>query len=121
MIRISDRLFQAARAGDILYGLATQSLMQMILVLLAAVTASQAPGQIFSPGARLEKLYEGGHLTEGVAAGPDGAIYFSDITSTEETAMQAGHILRFDPATKKTTVYRLPSGMSNGIKFDAQG
>ena len=66
-------------------------------------------------------MYEGGHLTEGVAAAPDGTIYFSDITFTRETAMQAGHILRFDPATKKTTVYRSPSGMSNGIKFDAQG
>ena len=93
----------------------------MILLLLVAFTASQVPGQIFSPGAKLEKVYEGGHLTEGVAAAPDGTIYFSDITFTRETAMQAGHILRFDPATKKTTVYRSPSGMSNGIKFDAQG
>jgi gluconolactonase len=95
--------------------------MQTIPLLLAAFTASQVLGQIFSPGAKLEKLYEGGHLTEGVAAGPDGGIYFSDITFTRETAMQAGHILRFDPETKKTTVYRSPSGMSNGIKFDAQG
>ena len=75
--------------------------------------------QIFAPGAKLEKLYEGGHLTEGAAAGPDGAVYFSDITFTTETGMQAGHIMRYDPGTRKTSVYRSPSGMSNGLKFDA--
>ncbi|HWP49737.1 MAG TPA: hypothetical protein VNM22_21455, partial [Candidatus Limnocylindrales bacterium] len=38
---------------------------------------------IIPPGAKLEKLFEGGCvLTEGVAAGPDGMIYFSDITFT---------------------------------------
>lgn len=35
--------------------------------------------------------------------------------------MQAEHILRYDPSTKKTVVYRSPSGMSNGIELDAQG
>lgn len=79
------------------------------------------PAQVFAPGAKLEKLYEGGHLTEGVTAAPDGTMYFSDITFTSEAGMQAGHILRFDPRTGKTTVFRSPSGMSNGLKFDAQG
>ena len=77
--------------------------------------------QIFAPGAKLEKVFEGGHLTEGVTAAPDGTMYFSDITFTTETAMQAGHIMRFDPKTGKATVFRSPSGMSNGLKFDAQG
>lgn len=65
--------------------------------------------------------YEGGHLTEGVAVAPDGTVFFSDITFTTETGMQAGHILRYDPKSDKTVVYRSPSGMSNGLKFDAQG
>jgi gluconolactonase len=95
--------------------------MRIITLLLAAVTAPQISGQIFPSGARLEKLYEGGHLTEGAAVAPDGSVYFSDITFTKETAMQAGHILKYNPATGKTSVYRSPSGMSNGIKFDAQG
>ena len=77
--------------------------------------------QFFASGARLERLYQGGHLTEGAAVAPDGSVYFSDITFTTETGMQAGHILRYDPASGKTVVYRSPSGMSNGIKFDAQG
>ncbi|MBI3990437.1 MAG: SMP-30/gluconolactonase/LRE family protein [candidate division NC10 bacterium] len=82
---------------------------------------------IIPPGAKLEKLFEGGCvLTEGVAAGPDGMMYFSDITFTfrckdEKGAMEAGHIWRYDPKTGKTTIFRSPSGMSNGIKFDAQG
>jgi len=82
---------------------------------------------IISPEARLEKLFEGGCvLTEGVAAGPDGMMYFSDITFTfrckdQKGAMEAGHIWRYDPKTGKTTIFRSPSGMSNGIKFDADG
>jgi len=83
--------------------------------------AAHAAAQIFAPGAKLEKIFEGGHLTEGVAAAPDGMVYFSDITFTTETKMQAGHIMRFDPRTRTVSVYRSPSGMSNGIKFDARG
>jgi gluconolactonase len=35
--------------------------------------------------------------------------------------MQAGHIWRFDPRSGKTSIFRSPSGMSNGIIFDAKG
>ena len=82
---------------------------------------------IVAPGAKLEKLFDGGVvLTEGCAAAPDGTIYFSDITFThvakeKKQPLEAGHIWKFDPKTKKTTIFRSPSGMSNGIKFDAQG
>lgn len=82
---------------------------------------------IISPDAKLEKLFEGGCvLTEGVAAGHDGMIYFSDITFTfmckdDKGAMEAGHIWRYNPKTGETTIFRSPSGMSNGIKFDAEG
>ena len=34
---------------------------------------------------------------------------------------QAGNIWRYDPATGATTIFRSPSGMSNGIKFDRDG
>ncbi len=95
--------------------------MRTSSVLLLTFSAAQLAAQIFAPGAKLEKLYEGGHLTEGVAVAPDGTVFFSDITFTTETGMQAGHIMRFDPRSNKTTVYRSPSGMSNGLKFDAQG
>lgn len=91
------------------------------LILLLAATALQISAQGFPSGAKLEKLFEGGHLTEGAAVAPDGSVFFSDITFTTETGMQAGHIMRYDPVTRKTSVFRSPSGMANGIKFDAQG
>lgn len=89
---------------------------------------SPAFGQdpIVPPDARLEKLFEGKVLTEGVAAGHDGFMYFSEITFSHKSrgldgSIEAGHIWKFDPASGKTTIFRSPSGMSNGIKFDAAG
>lgn len=78
--------------------------------------------------ARLDRIFDGGcMLTEGVAAGHDGMIYFSDITFTafckdaNGRFSQAGNIFRFDPTTGQTSVFRSPSGMSNGLKFDRDG
>ena len=76
---------------------------------------------ILDPAARPEQIFSGGVLTEGVTSAPDGLIYFSDITFTHSSGMQAGHIMRYDPKTGKVTTFRSPSGMSNGLKFDAQG
>lgn len=97
---------------------------------LAGATRSAAESDdsgIIPRGAKLEKLFDGACvLTEGVAAGHDGMIYFSDITFTyqckdENGVMEAGHLWRYDPETGITSVFRSPSGMSNGIKFDAAG
>jgi gluconolactonase len=62
--------------------------------------------------AKLEKLWGEGEFTEGPAYGPDHCIYFSDI---------GNRIMKFDPATGKTSEYRKPSGRANGLDFDAQG
>ncbi|HLY09605.1 MAG TPA: SMP-30/gluconolactonase/LRE family protein [Planctomycetota bacterium] len=64
------------------------------------------------PGSTLELLWNDGEFTEGPAKAPDGSICFSDI---------GNRIMRFDPKTGKTAVYRDPSGRSNGLKFNAQG
>jgi len=81
-----------------------------------AFTLLLAPGaeekSFVAPGAKLEKLWSEGEFTEGPAEGPDGGIYFSDI---------GNRIMKFDPKTSKTTVFRDPSGRSNGLKFDAKG
>lgn len=77
---------------------------------------------IVPKGAKLELLWtrtddvEGG-LTEGVCAAPDGTMYFSDIRRAKDN----GQILRFDPKTKKTTIFSKNSRKSNGLMFDAQG
>jgi gluconolactonase len=62
--------------------------------------------------AKLELLWAEGEFTEGPALAPDGSIVFSDIGNT---------IYRFDPATKKISVYREKSGRSNGLKFNQKG
>ena len=86
------------------------------------VASTNAQNPIVPDGAKLEKLFtretgiEGG-LTEGPAVGPDGSIYFSDITPKENK----GRILRFDPKSGKTTVFAANSRKSNGLAFDAYG
>ena len=92
-----------------------------VLTANAADSSPSGDASIISPDAKLEKLFDGAHFTEGPAVSFDGMVYFSDITFTYESGMQAGHIWKFNPNTGETTVYRSPSGMSNGIKFDAQG
>src|SRR5262245_28856072 len=93
---------------------------------LSFVSTRQAADPIVPPDAKLEKLFEGHVLSEGVSAGHDGFVYFSEITFSHKSrdktgAIEAGHIWKFDPATGQTTIFRSPSGMSNGIKFDAAG
>ena len=96
-----------------------------LLTLLAASPLVADP--VVPPDAKLEKLFDGGLvLTEGVAVAPDGMVYFSDITFTHvsrdaKAPIEAGHIWKLDPKTGKATVFRSPSGMSNGLKFDADG
>lgn len=99
-------------------------IVHLVVFLAAAGAAAAEP--IFPPGVEPEKLFDGVVLTEGVAVGPDGRAYFSDITFShvsrnERGEIHAGHIWRFDPATSQTSIFRSPSGMSNGIKFDARG
>ena len=92
-----------------------------MLTVNATESSPSGDASIISPDAKLEKLFDGAHFTEGPAVSFDGMVYFSDITFTYESGMQAGHIWQYNPNTGETRVYRSPSGMSNGIKFDAQG
>ena len=48
---------------------------------------------------------------------PDGMVYFSDITFShvsmkERGVLEAGHIWKFDPKTKKATIFRSPNRAS---------
>ncbi len=98
----------------------------MLLLFVVPAAAAEIPSptgsSIVSPDARVELLFtrtadiEGG-LTEGPAVAPDGSIYFSDIPYGTDKGM----ILRWDPNTRKTTVFTHDSGKSNGLLFDAAG
>lgn len=94
----------------------------------AGFPAATGDPSVLPAGAKLERVFDGGCiLTEGVAAGHDGMMYFSDITFTrfckdaDDRYLQAGNIWKYNPQTGETTIFRSPSGMSNGIKFDADG
>ncbi len=98
-----------------------------LFVLLLFATPAAAADPIVPPDAKPALIFDGGLvLTEGVAVAPDGMVYFSDITFThvakeKKQPVEAGHIWKLDPKTGKATVFRSPSGMSNGLKFDADG
>ncbi len=114
-----------------LYCLRGRRLFAVAIILVPAIGQAQprptGDPDLIPPGAQLETIFDGGSvLTEGVASAPDGTIYFSDITFTHQTkdekgVSQAGHIWKYDPQSGTTTIFRSPSGMSNGIKFDASG
>jgi gluconolactonase len=113
-------------------------LLGVVLALGTAVGAARAedPGfpaptgdpSVLPAGSKLDRVFDGGcTLTEGVATSPDGMVYFSDITFTKFCKdpsgkyLQAGNIWKWDPKTRQATIFRSPSGMSNGMKFDAEG
>ena len=92
--------------------------MPLLSVGLAIASASAAD---FTPtaqteyvpeGTKLELLWGEGEFTEGPALAPDGAIIFSDI---------GNRLLRFDPKSGQTAVFRDPSGRGNGLMFDQKG
>ena len=119
------RLSKSASARS---GILSTALIATALVAMSAAAddAVPKPGpsgdpSIVSPDAEIQTLFDGALFTEGPAVAPDGSVYFSDITFTAASGMQAGHIWRYDPKSGETVVYRSPSGMSNGLKFDAQG
>ncbi|HSJ05643.1 MAG TPA: SMP-30/gluconolactonase/LRE family protein [Longimicrobiales bacterium] len=87
---------------------------------LAAQVVRDAAG-IFPDGAVAEVIFADGVFTEGPAMGPDGLLYFSDITSPARSGNQAGYIWRLDPATRHAEIWRSPSGMSNGLAWDGEG
>jgi len=101
-------------------------LLPVLLLLPLSLRSDEPPppeeNSIVPKGAKLELLYTRsdnvkGGLTEGPAAAPDGSIYFSDIRLGKDKSK----IMRFDPKTKKTTVFSADSGHANGLMFDAKG
>lgn len=117
------------------YGMAAGALLGLLVA--AGAARAEDPGfpaptgdpSVVPQGAKLDRVFNGGcMLTEGVAVSPtDGMVYFSDITFTKFCKdpsgkyLQAGNIWKYDPKTKQATIFRSPSGMSNGMKFDADG
>jgi gluconolactonase len=86
----------------------------------------QIESSLILPDDTVERVFTGGHFLEGPAAAPDGSIYFSDLIWTFKYAetpgkIPAGTIFKYNPGSGQTTVFRSPSGMSNGITFSPKG
>jgi gluconolactonase len=103
-----------------------------MLLMVATAQAADEPAEtkvaapsgegLVSPDAKLQLLYTSddtslNRMTEGPAVGPDGAIYFTDIIFGKYQS----YIMKFDPKTKKTTVFTDKSGKANGLIFTADG
>lgn len=110
-----DALF-APRAGRVLLVLAVLT-VTILSGNNAEAAAPNGRSDIVPAGAAVEELWNDGEFTEGVAVGPDGAIYFSDIPSDATP----GRVLKFDPQTGRTSVLCADSGKSNGLMFDRDG
>jgi gluconolactonase len=89
-----------------------RQLLAFTMIAAVGATVYSEENQIVTANAKLEKLWGDGSFTEGPAYGPDRCIYFTDI---------GNRIMRFDPRTGKTNVFREPSGRANGLDFDVQG
>ena len=90
--------------------------MSISLLVVTAVIgfppSQSGSDSVVAPGAKLEKVFGDGEFTEGGALTADGSILFSDI---------GNRILRFEPKTGRTTVFREPSGRANGMVFSPRG
>jgi gluconolactonase len=93
----------------------------------AAATEPTGDPAFVPPGARLEKVVDGDRHDLNFAEGPvvtcDGPVLRSDITFTTAEkgpygGLRAGNIMRYDPRTGAVSVFRSPSGMSNGLRID---
>ena len=80
----------------------------------------RTPSNGIVPAGRAGKGVGRRAFTEGPAYGPGGCVYFSDIGITPDPKL-GNRIMKFDPATGKTTEYRNPSGRANGLDFDPDG
>lgn len=88
---------------------------------VSATGAAEGPNPAFRPTAQVKTVPPGTKLallwlecefTEGPAPAADGTLLFSDI---------GNRIMKYDPASKKVSVFREPSGKANGLMFDPQG
>lgn len=97
----------------------------LILVLfLPGITYTQsASNEIIPSDAELVELFNGGEgfLLEGPCMSPNGELFFTDIPFTKISGLKAGIIWKYNLESKETSIFRSPSGMANGMTFDAYG
>lgn len=94
----------------------------LLLYVVHSQAQTNSASTILAPDAKVKELFsDGEEFLEGPAMSPDGLLYFSDFPNHEGKADKAGIIWTLQPATGESRVFRSPSGMSNGLAFDANG
>ncbi|MBN3521031.1 SMP-30/gluconolactonase/LRE family protein [Algoriphagus lutimaris] len=91
---------------------------------LPGITYAQSiANEIIASGTELIELFDGGEgfLLEGPCMSPSGELFFTDIPFTMFSGLKAGIIWKYNLESKEPTVFRSPSGMANGMAFDADG
>lgn len=83
--------------------------------------AQKTTASILTPNAKLKQIFEGEEIMEGPTMSPDGILYFSEFPLSNGKPGKAGIIWSLNPLTGESKVFRSPSGMSNGLAFDANG
>ena len=86
-----------------------------LVLWIGAVTLLVGRGsaqELTAPGAKLEKVVGDLQFSEGPAWHPDGYLLFEDIPRNRIMKLEAGD---------KVSVFREPSGHSNGLAFDKEG
>lgn len=83
-----------------------------VISLFAVPPGSVAAQELLAPGAKIEKVVGDLRFSEGPAWHSDGYLLFEDIPRDR--------IMKLD-AEDKGTVFREPSGHSNGLTFDKEG
>jgi gluconolactonase len=83
------------------------------------VTSQKTGGvTVFPAAASVQEIFSNGEdFLEGPVMSPDGLLYFSDFSEQTKT----GIIWTLNPQTRAYKVFRSPSGMANGLAFDANG
>ncbi|WP_337176795.1 SMP-30/gluconolactonase/LRE family protein [Paludisphaera sp.] len=88
------------------------AMLLVLLTSLGGLRGGDDPSRVVDPLEAVEKLWGEGTFTEGGATAADGSILFSDI---------GDRVMRFNPSTGETTVFREPSHRANGMIFDGKG
>lgn len=104
--------------GDYGFAALSYALPQKTSVLKDGTRQKERGESIFPVAAVVREIFSNGEdFLEGPVMSPDGLLYFSDFSEQSGT----GIIWTLNPQSRSYKVFRSPSGMANGLAFDAKG
>lgn len=104
-----------------LYAITSMLLLTLFLQQKGVAQNTTRVSDILAPNAILKQIFKGEDIIEGPAMSPEGILYFSEFPLSNGKPGKAGIIWSLNPQTGHSKVFRSPSGMSNGLAFDANG